>query len=82
MCLVNQCNGEESLDAAVCPFHGVGIGCVECTLMLVDQYAVLRQCLIAVAIEFLGKQTFTYAKRIGRIHNNQIIRIFHLADKP
>ena len=51
--------GEEPLDAAVCPLHGVGIGRVECAFMLVDQYAVLGQRLIAVAVEFLGKQTFT-----------------------
>ena len=82
MCLVNQCNGEESLDAAVCPLHGIGIGRVECAFMLVDQYAVLGQRLVAVAVEFLGKQTFTHAERIGRIHNNQVVFVFHLADKP
>ena len=82
MSLIHQCNREEPLDAAVCPLHGVGIGRVECAFMLVDQYAVLGQRLIAVAVEFLGKQTFTHAERISRIHNNQVVFVFHLADKP
>ena len=82
MCLIHQRNGEEAFNAAVCPFHGIGIGRVERALMLVDQYAVFGQCLVAVAIELLGKQPLANAKRIGGIHNNQIIFVFHTADKP
>ena len=69
MSLIHQCDREEPFDAAVCPFHGIGIGRVECALVLVDQYAVLGQRLIAVAIEFLGKQTFTHAERITIIRS-------------
>ena len=81
MSLIHQCNREEPLDAAVCPLHGVGIGRVECAFMLVDQYAVLGQRLIAVAVEFLGKEPFRMSKWICRIVDDNIVVIFTVSQK-
>ena len=49
------------------------IFCVEWTSLLVDHNSILFQRIVTISIEFSGKQSFRWAKRIRRIYDNEII---------
>ena len=61
--------------------HCMCIFCVEWTSLLIDHDSILFQRIVTISIEFAGKQSFRWAKRIRRIYDNKIIFCLASSDK-
>ena len=81
MRLIDTADGKCAGDPFMTALHGSGILCIKRASLLIDHDPVRLQGIITIPVKFPGEQSLRRTKRIGRIHNDQIVFRLTASDK-